>query len=129
MSVRSREAVAPSAGSMTEPDFELTNEQWLLIEEFFPEPKPGPEGGRPLASSRACVEGIIWILISGAPWRMLPKCYPSDTTCWRRHKQWTEAGVWEKAWARLLRTLKRQGELNFEETIADGTFSSAKKGV
>jgi transposase len=114
---------------MMEPDFQLTNEQWSLIEDFFPEQKPGPEGGRPQASNRDCVEGIVWILISGAPWRFLPKCYPSDTTCWRRHKQWTEAGIWEKVWARLLQLLKRKGEIDLEETIADGTFSSAKKGV
>lgn len=129
MNVRSREAVEPPAGSMMEPDFALTNEQWSLIKDFFPEQKPGPEGGRPQASNRACVEGVIWILMSGAPWRLLPRCYPSDTTCWRRHKQWTEAGIWEKAWARLLHSLKRKGKLDLEETIADGTFSSAKKGV
>lgn len=128
MTVRSRETVEPSAGSRMEPEFELTNEQWSQIKEFFPESKASPLGGRPPAPNRACVEGIIWILRSGAPWRLLPRCYPSDTTCWRRHKEWTEAGIWEKAWARLMRMLDRRGQLDLEETIADGTFSSAKKG-
>lgn len=129
MTKRSRPAVESPEGSKTEPGFELTDEQWLLIEDLFPETPVGPKGGRPMVASRPCVEGIIWILRSGARWKDLPERYPSATTCWRRLKKWTEAGVWEKAWGRLLRKLDRQGRVNREESMADGTFASAKKGV
>lgn len=129
MANRSRRAVETPAGSTTEPEFELTDEQWNLIADLFVEPPVGPKGGRPRVASRPCVEGILWILRTGAPWKHLPKHFPSPATCWRRLKMWTEAGIWEKAWARLLRRLDRQGRVAHEESFADGTFSSAKRGV
>lgn len=129
MTNRSRGAKKSPAGSRTEPNFELTNEQWLRIAHLFPEPVKSPKGGRPTASNRACFEGILFILRSGARWKDMPSHFPSDTTCWRRHKQWTEAGIWEKAWASLVRSLDRRGRVHLDEAIADGTFSSAKKGV
>lgn len=118
-----------SLGSTTELDTQLTDEQWKLISNLFPTPAPSPKGGRPPAPTRDCVEGILWILRTGARWKDLPKCFPSATTCWRRLKQWTEAGIWVKAWARLLRKLDRQGRIDWNESMADGTFSSAKKGA
>jgi transposase len=69
------------------------------------------------------------MLRTGARWKDLPKRFPSPSTCWRRLRDWTEAGIWEQAWSRLLRWLDANGQLNTEETFADGTFSSAKKGV
>jgi transposase len=129
MANRSRETVESSTGSKMEPEFELSDEQWNLISDLFPTEPVGPKGGRPQVASRPCVEGIIWILRSGARWKDLPGHFPSPATCWRRLKVWTEAGVWDKAWGRLLRKLDRRGEINRKESIADGTFSSAKKGV
>jgi transposase len=93
MKDRSREAVETPSGSMTEPNCELTDEQWNLIKHFFPEPVRNPLGGRSPASARACVEGILWMLRSGARWNDLPAHFPSDSTCWRRHKEWTESGL------------------------------------
>lgn len=129
MTNRSRAAVESPVGSTTEPEFELTDEQWQYISDLFPERPVGPKGGRPPADTRLCVEGILWILRSGARWKDLPKHFPSVTTCWRRHRDWTENGVWEKAWARLARMLDRLGRVKHEESFADGTFSPAKKGA
>ena len=89
MKERSRLAVESPEGSKMEPDCELTDEQWQLIEDLFSEPPVGPQGGRPVIASRPCVEGIIWILRSGARWKDLPERFPSATTCWRRLQQWT----------------------------------------
>ena len=129
MSDRSCQAVESPAGSTMEPEFELTDEQWNLISDLFPDTPERPQGGRPPAPVRPCVEGILWILRSGARWKDLPRCFPSDTTCWRRHKEWTEAGIWEKAWSRLIRKLDARGDIEHDESFADGTFSSAKKGA
>lgn len=129
MTARSRRAVETPAGSKMEPDVELTDEQWNLIADLFPEPPPRPQGGRPPAPVRRCVEGIVWMLRSGARWKDLPARFPSDTTCWRRHKEWTEAGLWEQAWARLVRKLDQRGRIKHVESFADGTFASAKKGA
>ena len=126
---RNNGALIVPAGSRMEPQPELTDEQWLLIEDLFPEVQPSPQGGRPRAATRACVEGILWILRSGARWKDLPRHFPSPSTCWRRFDAWTQAGIWPRAWSRLLRRLDSNGQIDTEETSADGTFASAKKGV
>ena len=128
--VRSRasEALMALAGSRTEPESELSDEQWLLIEDVFVNPQPSAKGGRPREESRRCVEGILWVLRTGARWKDLPKSFPSPSTCWRRHQEWTKTGAWSQAWARGLRKLDRQGKLDWNESTADGTFASAKKG-
>jgi transposase len=129
MSKRSRRRAKARAGSRTEPELQRADEQWLLIADLFAEEPPSEKGGRPRRAPRECVEGILWVLRSGARWKDLPAHFPSPPTCWRRFKAWTEAGTWKKAWARLLRKLDRRGRIHWEEAFADGTFSSAKKGA
>lgn len=129
MAKHSRRAVETPTEAKTESGFELTDEQWDLISEFFPEPPPRPQGGRPPVPARLCVEGILWMLRSGARWKDLPKHFPSPSTCWRRHNEWTTAGIWECIWSRLLHVLDRRGQVKHAEAYADGTFSSAKKGA
>lgn len=118
-----------SQGSTRELDERLTDEQWLLISDLFPDAPPSPKGGRPRVATRDCVDGILWMLHSGARWKDLPKYFPSPSTCWRRFQEWTEAGIWKQAWARLLRKLDRRGRIDWSESMADGTFASAKKGA
>src|SRR5437899_4362566 len=76
----------------------LTDELWERVESLLPKPPMCPQGGRPRANDRECFGGIIWVLRSGARWRDLPSHFPSAPTCWRRHRDWTEAGVWETVW-------------------------------
>jgi transposase len=72
----------------------LSNEQWALVEPLLPLPRRRADNrGRPQASNRACFEGILWILQTGAAWRFLPKEFPSPSTCWRRLQQWEEKGI------------------------------------
>jgi len=108
----------------------LTDAQWSLIAPLLPEPKRRKDNrGRPWASNRACLEGILWVLRTGAAWRFLPDKYPSPATCWRRLKQWEEGGVWLDAWRALLGTLDSKGLLQWEESFLDGSFAPAKKGA
>src|SRR5437667_5450925 len=91
----------------------LTDEQWELVEPMLPPPKRRRDNrGRPWASNRACFEGILWILQTGAAWRFLPDEFPSPSTCWRRLKQWEDEGVWLNAWRTLLGALDEEGLLN-----------------
>ena len=84
--------------------------------------------GRPWASNRACFEGILWILQTGAAWRFLPEQFPSPSTWWRRLQQWEEGGMWLNAWRTLLGALDEEGLLKWEETFLDGSFAPAKRG-
>ena len=108
----------------------LTDEQWELIEPLFPVPKRRRDKrGRPWAANRACLEGILWILQTGAAWRFLPTEFPSPSTCWRRLKRWEEQGVWLRAWRTFLGALDEEGLLEWEESFLDGSFAPAKKGA
>jgi len=108
----------------------LRDEQWKLIEPLFPQPRRRRDKrGRPPASNRACFEGILWVLQTGAAWRFLPDEFPSPSTCWRRLQQWQEQGVWLDAWRALLAGLDEEGLLRWDETFLDGSFAPAKKGA
>lgn len=110
--------------------WELTDAQWARVAPLLPEPRRSPRGGPTPIANRPCFEGILWVLRSGARWKDLPKGeYPSRSTCWRRLQAWEEQGVWLKAWRALLGELDERGQLDWEETFADGTFSPAKKGA
>jgi transposase len=108
----------------------LTDGQWELIGPLLPEAKRRKDGrGRPPAPNRNCLEGIVWILQTGAAWHFLPDEYPSPSTCWRRLKQWEETGVWLQAWRTLLGALDAKGLLKWDEAFLDGSFAAAKKGA
>ena len=108
----------------------LTDEQWELIEPLFPRRRRRRDKrGRPPAANRACFEGILWVLQTGAAWRFLPDEFPSPSTCWRRLHQWQEEGVWLDAWRALLGGLDEEGLLRWDETFLDGSFAPAKKGA
>ena len=106
----------------------VTNEQWAKIEPLLPQYEPSPKGGRRRKGNREVFEGIAWVLRSGARWKDLPRRYPSPSTCWRRLNEWEEQGIWLKIWRKFLSELDEQGQLEWEETFADGSFAPAKKG-
>jgi transposase len=108
----------------------LLTDQGELIEPLFPRPRPRKDNrGRPWASIRACLEGILWVLQTGAAWRLLPAEYPSPSTCWRRLKQWERTGGWLRAWRTLLGVLDAEGLLRWDGAFLDGSFAPAKKGA
>ena len=75
------------------------------------------------------IDGILWVLKTGARWCDLPEGYPSPSTCWRRLQQWEEQGVWLEMWRAFLGELDERGRLQWENVFIDGTFAPAKKGV
>jgi transposase len=124
-----RKWASSTSASKTDRTVSLTDKQWALIADLFPWSPPTSKGGRPRAHPRDCLEGVLWILVTGARWKDLPNEYPSKATCHRRFQQWTEEGLLERVWQRLLKILDDSGQIDWSELFADGTFSSAKKGV
>ena len=77
----------------------VSDELWALVAPLLPPEPPKPKGGRPRVPDRAALTGIIFVLKSGIPWELLPQemgC-GSGMTCWRRLRDWHDAGVWEAA--------------------------------
>ena len=73
----------------------VPDDLWAAIAPLLPRDVPKPEGGRPRLSDRAALTGILFVLKSGLPWEMLPAemgC-GSGMSCWRRLRDWHEAGV------------------------------------
>jgi transposase len=54
-------------------------------------------GGRLTTDDRACLVGIVYVHRNGVRWRDLPERFPSPVTCCRGHRDWSRAGVWERA--------------------------------
>jgi transposase len=106
----------------------ISDEQWARLAPLLPQRTRNPKGGRPRVDDRACLEGILWVLRTGARWRDLPRAYPSPATCWRRLAEWEAADVWLAIWRAFLAELDAEGLIGWEECFIDGTFAPAKKG-
>ena len=109
--------------------WELTDEQWGLLEPVLREARRADNRGRPWHDTRSVLNGVFWVLGTGAQWRELPEKYPPYQTCHRRFQQWIRSGRLEQALKLLARLLYEQGKLNLEEAFVDATFASAKKGA
>ena len=109
---------------------DLTEEQWAFVEPLIPKPEARPDGrGRPWRDPRDVLDGILWILRTGAPWKDLPSRYPPYQTCHRRFQQWARDGTVDKILYALARDLEERGEIDITEAFIDGTFAGAKKGA
>ena len=109
--------------------WELSDAQWELIEPLL-RPKRRTDGrGRPWQDTRAVLNGILWVLGTGAQWRELPNKYPPYQTCHRRFQQWVREGKLEGLLNALAEELHARGKLELEEAFIDASFTGAKKGV
>lgn len=109
----------------------VSDELWEAIEPLLPPEPPRPKGGRPRVPNRAALAGIVFVLKSGIPWEMLPQemgC-GSGSTCWRRLRDWQEAGVWGRLHRVLLDRLGEADEIDWERTSLDSASVPAKRGA
>jgi transposase len=104
----------------------IDDELWNIIEPLLPRPKRRRKknpGRLPGVSDRTALTGIVFVLRSGIPWKMLPLemgC-GSGTTCWRRLKKWQRAGVWKRLHQALLSKLHQAERIDFTRAIADSS--------
>jgi transposase len=85
--------------------------------------------GRPWRGRRDVLNGILFILRTGAPWADLPDRYPSYQTCHRHFQQWVRCGIMRGVLEALAEDLRSRGGFDLEEAFIDGSFAPAKKGV
>ena len=106
--------------------FELTDEQFEQIEDLLPE----VEGrGRPYEDHQKIVNGLFWILRTGAPWRDLPDRYGEWQTVYDRFRTWTEDGTLDRIIDRLQKELDLRDEIDWEQLGAHGATVPASRAA
>ena len=71
----------------------MMHDEWAIVEPFLTNPLL--RGGRPPASHRRVLDGILWICRAGAPWRDLPEAFGDWNSIWRQFRRWCEFDVWD----------------------------------
>jgi transposase len=109
----------------------LSDDLWTIIQPLLPPELPKPKGGRPRVPDRQALTGILFVLKTGCPWQALPKelgC-GSGSTCWRRLRDWQQAGVWERLHQLLLDRLGSRGRIDWSRASLDSASIPAKRGA
>ncbi len=109
---------------------DLTEKPWAVLGPLLPKPRLRTDRrGRPWRDPRDVLNGILWVLRTGAPWADLPERYPPYQTCHRRFQHWARDGTLERVLRALAADLAARGKLDLSEAFIDGTFAGAKKGA
>ena len=117
---------------------DLTDTQWARLQPLLPPPRPakGSKGGRPRNADRPIMNGMLWILRTGAPWPDVPARYGPPSTVSTRLYRWQKAGIWDRIFAAVQEQADAVGDLDWEPHHVDATVmrahqhaAGAKKGT
>ena len=85
--------------------------------------------GRPPKGNRECFHALLYVLVSGLSWEMLPRGFPWDKTVRRRLKRWLERDAFRTAWRQLAERYERLHGINWDQILLDGSKKPSKRGV
>lgn len=102
---------------------DLTDAQWARLKPLLPPEKP--KTGRRNKPHRKVINGILWILRTGAPWDDLPKRYGKTKTVSSRYYRWRKAGIWDRILAALQADADQAGKLDWTIHFVDSTVVRA----
>jgi transposase len=105
--------------------YELTDEQWALIEPVIPHAATG----RPRKDPRVLLNGMFWVLRSGAPWRDLPERFGPWQTVYHHFNSWRRQGVYERILEALQVRLDQEGRIDWDLWCVDGTMVRASRSA
>ena len=106
--------------------YDLTDFEWCVIESLLPNKSRGVQR----VDDRRVLNGIFWVLRSGAPWRDLPERYGPRTTCYNRFVRWRKAGVWDRMMDAI--TAAYDGDIQMIDSTsirAHQQAATAKRGI
>jgi len=111
----------------------LSDELWQRLEPLLPKRRKNRRvqyAGRKPAEDRRVLNGILFVLRTGVPWRALPATndFPSGVTCWRRLRRWHKAGVWQRLFEALLVELQRAHQIDWYRALVDSASLRAPGG-
>ena len=106
----------------------LPEEVWMLFEPILP-PRVWCWNGRPPKSNHDCFHALLYVLVTGIPWDMLPAEFPSSKTVQRRLKVWLALDVFDHAWRQLAERYQTLEGINWDQVLLDGSKKPAKKGA
>jgi transposase len=109
----------------------IDDDLWQLLQPLLPSPpRRYRYPGRRRLNDRTCLEGIVYVLATGIAWEDLPQQlgYPSGMTCWRRLRDWNDAGVFGRLHQLLLAKLHRAEQLDWSRAVIDAAHIRALKG-
>jgi transposase len=106
---------------------DLTEVEWRTLKVLLPvERKSGKRGrGRPPEDNRNIINGILWWLRTGAPWRDVPEKYGKWNSIYRRFRRWSTCGVWESVAIALAETMAESGHYDIDSTTVRAHVSAA----
>lgn len=102
----------------------LTDDEWELIAEVFPEPAAT---GRPRRDARIVLDGVLWVLRTGSPWRDLPEEFGAWKTAWRMFDAWNADGTLAEILHRLQAAFVAAGAIDDRLWCIDGTTVRAAR--
>jgi transposase len=102
---------------------ELTDAQWERLTPLLPPQKP--QTGRPNHDHRRIINGILFRLKTGIPWRDLPERYGPWETVYSRYRRWQQAGIWQRILSELQAQADAEGQLDWDLHVVDGTVVRA----
>ena len=105
--------------------YEITDEQWEMLKGLMPRQK---RGGRWL-DHRTVLNGMIWVLRSGAPWRDLPERYGNFKSVNHRFNRWRRDGTFDRILKALQIRLDRAGKIDWDLWLVDGTNIRASRAA
>lgn len=104
---------------------DISNERWERLKPLLPPLKP--KVGRTNKDHRKIINGILWILRTGAPWRDLPERYGPSSTVASRFYRWRKAGIWDRIFAKVKDLAEVEGRIDWEILYVDGTIVRAHR--
>lgn len=109
--------------------YELSDQQWARIASLFPQGTRQGKAGRPPKDHRPIVNGILWVLHTGAPWRDLPERYGPWQTIFTRFNRWRQDGTWVRIVTSLLDELDDKGQIDHDLWCIDGSVIRASRAA
>lgn len=102
---------------------DLTNDQWERLAPLLPPQQP--RVGRPAEDHRRILNGILWRVRTGAPWRDVPERYGPWPTLASRFRRWRRAGIWDRVFAAVQQQADAEGRLDWDVQFVDGSVIRA----